>query len=121
MPVCCRCNGSGRCRSCTCVKSGRPCVDCRPSRKGHCCNNAHTPTSSTSSTTTPALTTDNGNLLSSSPSADTSDTVNLYVTRELLTSHPSLSSGAILDDVNPSPMDEIRTLPCIHRSNQLKV
>ena len=116
MPVCCRCNGSGRCRSCACVKSGRPCVDCLPSRKGNCCNNAHTSTSSTSSTTTPALTTDNGNLPSSSPSADTSDTVNLHVTRELLTSHPSLSSGAILDDVttdapNPSPVDEIRTLP----------
>ena len=40
MPVCCRCNGSGRCMSCSCVKSGRPCVDCLPSRKGHCCNNA---------------------------------------------------------------------------------
>ena len=93
MPVCCRCNGSGRCRSCACVKSGRPCVDCLPSRKGNCCNNAHTSTSSTSSISTPALTTDNGNLPSSSPSADTSDTVNLHVTRELLTSHPSPSLG----------------------------
>ena len=39
MPVCCRCNGSGRCTSCVCVKAGRPCTDCLPSRKGHCCNN----------------------------------------------------------------------------------
>ena len=39
MPVCCRCNGSGRCISCSCVKSGSPCVNCLPLRNGHC-NNA---------------------------------------------------------------------------------
>ena len=38
MPVCCRCNGSGRCKACSCVKSGRSCVDCLPSRNGHCSN-----------------------------------------------------------------------------------
>ena len=38
MPLCCRCNGSGHCKSCSCVKSGRQCVDCLPSRKGHCGN-----------------------------------------------------------------------------------
>ena len=38
MPVCCRCNGSGRCKACSCVKSGTPCVDCLPSRNGHCSN-----------------------------------------------------------------------------------
>ena len=32
MPVCCWCNGSGRCRNCACVKSGRPCVDCLPTQ-----------------------------------------------------------------------------------------
>ena len=39
MPVCCRCNGSGRCKACSCVKSGKPCLDCLPSRNGHCNNN----------------------------------------------------------------------------------
>ena len=38
MRVCCRCNSSGRCMSCSCVKSGRTYVDCLPSRKGHCNN-----------------------------------------------------------------------------------
>ena len=38
MPVCCRCNGRGRCKSCACAKSGSRCVDCLPSRKGHCSN-----------------------------------------------------------------------------------
>ena len=70
MPVCCRCNGSGRCMSCSCVKSGRPCVDCLPSREGHCCNNAPTPTP------TPTSTADEGHCPSPSPSVDTSATVN---------------------------------------------
>ena len=38
MPVCCRCNGRGRCISCACVKSGSRCIDCLPSRNGHCSN-----------------------------------------------------------------------------------
>ena len=46
MPTCCRCNGSGRCVSCTCVKSGKPCIDCLPSRKG-CCRNLITTTEPT--------------------------------------------------------------------------
>ena len=42
MPVCCRCNGSGRCRNCSCSKAGKPCVDCLPQRRGRCCNESHT-------------------------------------------------------------------------------
>ena len=38
MPVCCRCNGKGRCIACACVKSGSRCIDCLPSRNGHCSN-----------------------------------------------------------------------------------
>ena len=38
MPVCCRCNGSGRCRGCSCAKAGRQCTSCLPLRKGQCCN-----------------------------------------------------------------------------------
>ena len=38
MPVCCRCNGSGRCINCSCTKSARPCVNCLPLRKGLCRN-----------------------------------------------------------------------------------
>ena len=114
MPVCCRCDGSGRCRSCACVKSGRPCVDCLPSRKGHCCNSTH------ASTNPPGPATDDEDRPSSFPSAGTSDTTNDYDIQELLTSSPGPSSGisAILDDVimdasNPDPLEEIhvRTLP----------
>ena len=38
MPACCRCNASGRCRGCSCRKSGKPCVDRLPSRLGRCEN-----------------------------------------------------------------------------------
>ena len=35
---CCKCNRSGRCRNCSCVKSGRTCQGCLPQRLGHCTN-----------------------------------------------------------------------------------
>ena len=38
MPVCCRCNASGRCRNCSRKKSGHSCVNCLPHRWGHCEN-----------------------------------------------------------------------------------
>ena len=39
MPVCCRCNGNGRCTNCVCSRAGAPCQNCLPSRRGRC-NNA---------------------------------------------------------------------------------
>ena len=38
MPLCCRCNGNGRCRTCRCVRSGSVCLTCLPLRQGHCEN-----------------------------------------------------------------------------------
>ena len=37
-PQCCRCNGKGRCRGCVCVRSGKACISCMPSRSGRCEN-----------------------------------------------------------------------------------
>ena len=45
MPLCCQCNGSGRCINCNCAKSGKLCVDCLPSRRGGCRNLSPPPTS----------------------------------------------------------------------------
>ena len=108
MPVCCRCNGGGRCKSCICVKSGRPCVDCLPSRKGHCCNNAPSTTTTTAS--------DNGHCLSLSPSVGTSATVsydNALDTQAVLTSSPEgANDSAIFDDVITGTLTaSTRTLP----------
>ena len=35
MVVCCRCK-TGHCLQCVCVKAGKSCHDCDPSRLGHC-------------------------------------------------------------------------------------
>ena len=35
---CCKCNRTGRCRNCSCVKAGRPCQGCLPQRLGNCSN-----------------------------------------------------------------------------------
>ena len=38
MPSCCRCNGSGKCLNCACVKKGIHCTDCLPHCRGRCSN-----------------------------------------------------------------------------------
>ena len=46
---CCRCNGSGKCKNCVCVKAKRLCTNCLPARRGCCSNTKH------SMSTSPAL------------------------------------------------------------------
>ena len=36
--MCCRCNRTGLCKGCACVKADRVCSDCLPKRLGHCEN-----------------------------------------------------------------------------------
>ena len=43
MLVCCRYNASERCRNCSCIKSGRPCIDCLPNHHGRCQNSSTSP------------------------------------------------------------------------------
>ena len=38
MSSCYRCNGSGRCVNCVCVKAGDACTNCMPQRRGNCRN-----------------------------------------------------------------------------------
>jgi hypothetical protein len=35
---CCRCNRTGSCKGCACVKAGIPCTNCLPSKLGSCVN-----------------------------------------------------------------------------------
>ena len=53
MPVCCRCNGNGRCINCKCRKSGKACTNCLPLKKDQCKNRVSIPptTSSINSST----------------------------------------------------------------------
>lgn len=52
MVVCCKCNRSGHCRNCACVKAGRLCQGCLPGRLKHCSNSSIEPLTSTQATTT---------------------------------------------------------------------
>ena len=38
MVQCCRCNGGGLCKNCSCVKAGKACIDCLSSKKQRCSN-----------------------------------------------------------------------------------
>ena len=42
MAACCRCNRTGRCQNCSCVKNGRACRGCLPQRLSNCVNTAQT-------------------------------------------------------------------------------
>ena len=44
MVACCRCNWTGSCKGCACVKAGKPCSSCLPSKMGTCLNVSSTPT-----------------------------------------------------------------------------
>ena len=35
---CCRCNRTGSCKGCACVKAGNPCTSCLPGKLGSCAN-----------------------------------------------------------------------------------
>ena len=54
--VCCRCNRSGRCKNCQCVKRGTACVDCLPSRQGSCSNHPIPPPAPSSAADIPTST-----------------------------------------------------------------
>ena len=43
MVQCCRCNRTGLCRGCACVKAGRRCINCLPSKRGSCANTSVPP------------------------------------------------------------------------------
>jgi hypothetical protein len=121
MPVCCRCNGSGRCKSCACVKAGRPCTDFLPSRNGHCRNAA----SSQAPLTPPFMSTaDNGHGLSLALTGDIPGSVaNGYSHDTPCSTNPGrgVNANAMFDNVNTdTPMQtrilpSFRTVPSIYR------
>ena len=43
MVLCCGCNRTGSCRGCACVKAGKQCSNCLPSKLGSCSNVSSTP------------------------------------------------------------------------------
>ena len=83
MTVCCRCNSSGRCVSCICVRKGTPCVNCLPLRRGRCQNaGSHSPS--------PAIAPDPGSVTTST----TTDVSNVEADTNHESSQANVDSGA---------------------------
>ena len=96
MPICCRCNGSGRCRGCKCAKAGKPCLDCLPARKGHCCNYDYSSNSTVISSQTQII----NSLVILSPSETAVQSCPAGIAVAHANEPPSeLEDDAILDDV----------------------
>ena len=51
--TCCKCNRTGRCQNCSCVKKGKPCQSCLLQRLGNCVNTVQTRSSSSAFTDMP--------------------------------------------------------------------
>ena len=79
---CCKCNRTGLCRNCACVKAGKRCNTCLPSRLGHCANSTHNygaslsqaPVTNAATTTTARMTPPSGNGIPQSQPPGTSTT-----------------------------------------------
>lgn len=69
--ACCRCNRTGSCRNCRCVKTGNPCQGCLPQRLGKCVNTVHSPPSEAPDEPTTSLSPTDG----STPMSDTSSSL----------------------------------------------
>ena len=113
MPICCRCNGKGRCVNCTCVKSGSACSNCLPLRKGNCANLA-TRTTPHAARTTPHETA--GPTLAGPASTAPQPTSHIDDANATLSSQPAISIeglGPVSD--NHTPLQESPTpLPNNH-------
>ena len=73
MVQCCRCNGNGLCRNCSCVKAKRACTDCLPGKNNKCCNRPSLELNVPSSTlsTAPSFSTDSSTMSTTSGPSQT--------------------------------------------------
>ena len=103
--------------SCSCVKAGRPCTDCLPSRKGHCCNVAPSPAPAMTSSMTTA---DNGHGLSLALTGDTPESMGndvFYSQDTPCSTSPGSDANTsamfddVITDINTDTLVETRTLP----------
>ena len=74
--VCCKCNKTGSCRACACVKAGNSCSNCLPGKHGHCVNSStfgaiNTAASSSVSNSTVNATLINSGVVQATPASHT--------------------------------------------------
>ena len=100
---CCKCNKTGRCRNCACVKAGKSCQNCLPSRLGQCLNSNARPDSPPSNDT---LLTVTSTLASSLPlNAGISQAFPPASSAPVPSTALNLTPPQTLDAQNPIPID----------------
>ena len=100
--LCCRCNRTGQCRGCACVKAGQPCSNCLPSRLGSCSNESHRqdPAQSVTSIPTPTSTP-----TPSGRSPTHADLVQVVVSGSDVVSIPETPVHNQLNSISCTPLD----------------
>lgn len=92
MVACCRCNKTGRCGNCACVRAGKNCQDCLPSRLGLCRDTL----AGKSTTTTKTINSSQAVTVSTAatPTTSTSEAVSLTATTITLSPSQAVSATA---------------------------
>ena len=98
-PVCCRCNGSGRCLNCVCRKANRLCSNCLPSRRGQCENIPVTTLHNDSAVTTDVLQAIQETTLETAPSSSPDSTPTEPTCSRVGQEHVSGNGGRWFDDL----------------------
>ena len=105
MPVCCRCNGGGRCKACSCVKSGTSCVDCLPSRNGHCSNLAGPSPIGPECLTLPTISSVHSVSASSNSNSDSSH-VEIVAPEFVATTHDATSTQSVSTSISQTSIED---------------
>ena len=101
--VCCKCNKTGSCKGCACVKAGNKCFNCLPGKIGHCSN------------ATIVLTTSHevaaANIARQSPANISTTNVSLCTTLATSSQSNTCSPSSSSQSSQSQPIDECRQSP----------
>ena len=113
--TCCRCNRTGRCQNCSCVKRGQPCLSCLPQRLRNCVNTVQTRSSALAAADILQPHPDEPN--STPPSTDASQQEPSPTTTDAHSSSPARNAYTATpetplhpEDISPAP-EIVATLP----------
>ena len=102
--VCCKCNKTGKCKGCSCVKEGKHCINCLPGKMGVCANVV---TSSTLTSTSASSLASNQSDSSQGQSPVATTTT---ATTTITTTTDSMTTSNIATNSTPlSPVPSIQT------------
>ncbi len=95
---CCKCNRTGSCKGCACVKAKRLCMDCLPTKLGNCVNTKTTQTESSTNSADAHL-----------PSGSTRPILRPTLEESSLSDLPTPTPNKDIEDIESEPAVKLPT------------